>query len=128
MYWKYFVAWFGIVVLGLLNATVHQTVYAKYVSELAGHQISTLTFAVLVGLYAWTLSGFWKLTSPGEAIGVGLMWMVLTIIFEFGLGHYVVGDSWGKLLGDYNLLAGRVWGLFILWVGLAPYFFFRIKA
>jgi len=128
MYGKYSMAWFGIVVLGLRNATVHQTVYAKYVSEWAGHQISTLTFAGLSGLYAWALSGFWKLTSPGEAIGVGLMWMVLTIVFEFALGRYVVGDSWSKLPGDYNVLEGRVWGLFILWVGLAPYIFFRIKA
>ena len=56
------------------------------------------------------------------------MWMILTIIFEFAVGRYVVGDSWGKLLGDYDLLQGRVWGLFILWVGLAPYVFYRIKA
>jgi hypothetical protein len=48
------------------------------------------------------------------------MWMILTIIFEFALGRYVVGDSWSKLLADYNLFEGRVFGLFILWVGLAP--------
>ena len=128
MYWKYFFAWFGLVVLGLLNATIRQVVYARYVSELAGHQISTLTLAVLVGLYAWALSGFLKLSSPGEAIGVGLMWMVLTIGFEFALGRYVVGDSWGKLLTNYNVLEGRVWGLFVLWVGVAPYVFYRIEA
>jgi hypothetical protein len=109
IYLKYFVAWFG-VVLGLLDATTRQVVYARYVGELVGHQISTLTFAVLAGLYAWALSGFLKLTSPGQALGFGLIWMVLTVVFEFGLGPYVVGDSWGKLLGDYNILEGRVWG------------------
>ena len=95
---------------------------------MAGHQISTLTLTVLVGLYAWALSGFLKLSSPGEAIGVGIMWMVLTIVFEFALGRYVVGDSWGNLLRAYNLLEGRVWGLFVQWVGVAPYVFYRIKA
>lgn len=80
-------------ILGLINATIHQVVYGKYVSELAGHQISTLTFGVLVGVYAWALSSFLKLQSSGQAIGVGLMWMVLTGVFEFGLRHYVVGDS-----------------------------------
>ena len=128
MYFKYFFAWFGIVVLGLINATVRQVVYARYVGDLAAHQISTLTFAVLVGLYAWALSGFLKLSSAGEAIGVGLMWMVLTIVFEFALGRYVVGDPWGKLVHDYNLLEGRVWGLFILWVRLAPYVSYRVTA
>ncbi len=127
-YWKYFIAWFGIVVLGILNATIRQVGYQRYVSELAGHQVSTLTFGILVGLYAWALSTFLKLRSPGQAAGVGLMWMVLTVIFEFSFGHYVVGDSWSKLLNDYNVLEGRVWGLFILWVGLAPYLIYRLKA
>jgi hypothetical protein len=55
------------------------------------------------------------------------MWMVLTIIFEFALGRYVLGDPWGNILHDYNIVQGRVSGLFILWVGLAPYAFYRIK-
>jgi hypothetical protein len=54
--------------------------------------------------------------------------MSLTIIFEFALGRFVVGDSWAKLLADYNTLEGKVWGLFILWVGLAPYIFYGLKA
>jgi hypothetical protein len=127
VYTKYLIAWFGVVVLGLINATVRQVVYGKYVSELAGHQISTLNFAILVGLYAWALGGFLKLSSPGEAIGVGLMWIVLTVVFEFALGRYVVGDPWGKLFHDYDLLDGRVWGLFVLWVGMAPYVFYRLE-
>ena len=128
MYLKYFLAWFPLVVLGLLNATIRQVVYARYVSELQAHQISTLTICILVGIYTWALSSLWKLSSLSQAIGVGLMWMVLTIAFEFGFGHYVVGDSWGSLLRAYNVLEGRVWGLFILWVGLAPYAFYRIKS
>ena len=45
MYAKCFIAWFGIVVLGLANATIRQLAYARYVGDLAAHQISTLTFA-----------------------------------------------------------------------------------
>jgi hypothetical protein len=127
VYTKYLIAWFGVVVLGLLNATVRQIVYGRYVSELAGHQISTLIFAILVGLYVWALGRFLELSSPGEAIGVGLTWMVLTVVFEFALGRYVVGDPWGTLFHDYDLLDGRVWGLFVLWVGMAPYVFYRLE-
>jgi len=57
-----------------------------------------------------------------------MMWMVLTFLFEFGLGRYVLGDSWGNFLHAYNLLKGRVWGVFILWVGLAPYAIYRLRA
>lgn len=127
MYLRYFIAWFPLVDLGFLNATIRQAVCARYISELSAHQISTLTIYVLMGIYAWALSDLWKLQSPDQAIGVGLMWMVLTIAFKFGFGHYVMGDAWSELLHAYNVLEGRVWGLFILWVGLAPYIFYRIK-
>lgn len=127
MYLKYFLAWFPIIVIAFANATVRQVVYARYVSELAAHQISTLTIAILYGLYVWVLTSFLKLQSPGQAIGAGLMWMILTVVFEFALGHYVLVDSWGELLHAYNILEGRVWGLFVLWIGLAPYVFYKIK-
>ena len=35
------------------------------------------------------------------------MWVVLIILFEVGLGHYVLGGSWGNLLHAYNLLGVR---------------------
>jgi hypothetical protein len=57
-----------------------------------------------------------------------LMWMTLTILFEFGVGHYVVGDSWSEFLEAYHSLERRVWRLFIVWVGLAPYVFYRITS
>jgi nitrate/nitrite-specific signal transduction histidine kinase len=125
---RYFLAWIPTIILGIANAAIRQAVYARYVSELAAHQISTLSLCILYGIYVWVVVGFLKLQSPGQAISVGLLWMVLTILFEFGLGHYVLGDSWGKLLHAYNILEGRVWGLFILWVALAPYLFYKIKA
>jgi hypothetical protein len=127
-YLKYFLVWAPIVILGIGNAVIRQVVYAGYMSELAAHQISTLTLIILYAAYAWVVLSYLKLSSRSQAVAVGLMWMVLTVLFEFGLGHYVLGDSWGNLLHAYNLLEGRVWGLFILSVGLAPYVIYRIKA
>jgi apolipoprotein N-acyltransferase len=50
----------------------------------------------------------------------------MTVIFEFGFGHYVAGHSWSHLLADYNLLAGRVWFLFLIWIALLPYVIWRL--
>ena len=46
-YLKYFLAWVPLVVLGIVNAAIRRAAYARYVSELAAHQISTLTICVL---------------------------------------------------------------------------------
>jgi hypothetical protein len=50
----------------------------------------------------------------------------MTVAFEFGFGHYVAGHSWSLLLADYNLLAGRVWSLFLIWITIVPYVTWRL--
>lgn len=128
MYLKYFAAWFGVVVVAFANATIRQLVYARYFSELAAHQLATLTICVLIGAYVWLLSYYLKLRSPGQAIVVGMMWLAMTIIFETVLGHYVLGNPWSQVLRDYNVLEGRVWPVFLLWLAVSPYVFYKIKA
>jgi hypothetical protein len=59
-----------------------------------------------------------------QAILIGLLWVVLTLIFEFGFGRYR-GSSWPQLLEDYNLLKGRIWILIPLWLAIAPYIFYK---
>jgi hypothetical protein len=39
---------------------------------------------------------------------LGLLWLVLTVAFEFGVGHFVFGRSWESLGEDYNRVAS-VW-------------------
>ena len=51
----------------------------------------------------------------------------MTVVFEFIFGHYVMEHPWSKLFHDYNLLAGRVWLLLLLWTTLAPYILYRLQ-
>jgi hypothetical protein len=52
----------------------------------------------------------------------------MTITFEFGFGHFVAGHSWAKLLADYNILQGRVWSLFLVWITVLPFVVFKVAA
>jgi len=41
-----------------------------------------------------------------ELLSVGCLWLVLTLIFEIGLGSLVMGYSWERIVSDYNVLEG----------------------
>ncbi len=125
---KYLLAWLGLPVIGIVNGAIRQFLYRDALGDLTAHQLSTVTGILLFGLYIWLLSRWWPLPSARAAITVGLLWLVLTIGFEFIFGHYVVGNSWERLLADYNLLAGRVWVLVLIWITIAPYIFYRLAA
>ena len=42
------------------------------------------------------------------------------MLFEFGFGHYVEGDSWTDLFQNYDVAAGNIWILILLWIAAGP--------
>jgi hypothetical protein len=118
---KYFYAWFPIIVLAFINGTIRELLYKPYVGDLTAHQISTFTLIALLVAYLWTIGRRWKIDSGKNAWLIGLMWLAMTMSFEFGVGHFVLNNPWEKLLHDYNLLEGRVWILILLSTLVGPY-------
>ncbi|MDX1489006.1 MAG: hypothetical protein R3268_12435, partial [Acidiferrobacterales bacterium] len=55
-------------------------------------------------------------------------WLVLTVAFEFGFGHYIAGHSWERLFADYNIMQGRVWSLFLVWMLILPFVVFMLAS
>ena len=123
----YTIAWFALAFIAIFNGVIRNYTYGRLVSELAAHQISTLTAIVLSGLFVLGMHRFWPIESSAQAWIIGVVWFVLTVIFEFGFGHFVVGHSWSRLLADYNLMAGRIWVLFLLWVLVMPNVIYRFS-
>jgi len=127
MKWKYITGWLPLVVIAFVNGTIRQIGFQKALGDLHAHQLSTALGITLFGIYIYWLIRRWKLGSQSEAVKIGLLWMVMTIAFEFALGRLVLGRDWAVLLNDYNLCEGRVWVLVLLWVAIAPVLFYKIS-
>jgi ATP adenylyltransferase/5',5'''-P-1,P-4-tetraphosphate phosphorylase II len=119
---RYILAWIPMVFIAILNGAIRDLGYGKRLPELRAHQISTITALLLFGTYIFALTRLWQIDRD-QAIVVGLIWLVLTLGFEFLFGHYVAKHPWAKLLHDYNILAGRLWILIPIWIAIAPYLF-----
>ena len=124
----YAASWIGMVILAIINGALREKLYGPSMRELSAHQLSTLIGIVLFGVYIWILTGIRHIASSRQALLIGGMWLIMTVLFEFIFGHYVMGHPWDKLFHDYNLVKGRVWVLVLIWTALAPYLFFRIRA
>ena len=127
MYIRYVLCWFLLAVVAIINGILREATYGKNASDLAAHQVSTATAIVFTGIVVWLFHRAWPLETASQAWTIGLLWFVMTILFEFGFGHFVAGHSFSQLIADYNLFQGRVWMLFLVWLAVMPYVFFKLS-
>jgi hypothetical protein len=113
--------------VAIFNAGIREKIFTRYFRELTCHQLSTLTLMILMSAYTWLIFPFLKIDQPANAWLNGFIWLLLTLLFEFLAGHFIFKNSWEKLLQDYNLLKGRVWGLFTFFMLILPYLIYEIR-
>jgi hypothetical protein len=125
---RYVLAWFALLVVAVANGALRQFTFGKHMSELRAHQVSTLIGSVLVGILIWLVIRTWPPSSSSQALLVGLIWLVLTVAFEFFMGLVLARRPLSRVLRDYNLAAGRVWVLLLIWLAVAPWAFYLCGA
>ena len=101
--------WFIFVIAGILNGTFREKFITPKIGECAGHVISTIILVCVILIVTYLFISNMKIAyAKTDLLLIGALWLVLTILFEFVFGHYVMGNSWNTLLADYNILKGRV--------------------
>lgn len=112
---KVLITWVIFIPIPIINGVVRNFVYAPVVGELLAHQISTA-----IAVFTFLLLIFYRFKTEIMSLSektlflIGLIWVTITVLFEFIFGYYVAGNSLDKLLADYNILAGRVWIIFLV--------------
>jgi hypothetical protein len=107
--------------LGALRVTLLEPLVGEPVAHVLGTLAGCALFLALIFRFVrWTDQRFPVARAKPRLVALGLFWTILTIAFEFGFGHYVMGHSWARLLADYNLLAGRLWVLVLLTLYAGP--------
>jgi hypothetical protein len=113
-------AWLGMLAIAFANGTARAVGYQERVGETTARQIATGTLITFLGGYVWVLHRRAPIPDAATAFRVGAGWVLLTLGFEFGFGHYVQGTPWTELLADYDVRRGRIWVLVPIATLLAP--------
>jgi hypothetical protein len=120
MFLRAALAWFGILILAIANGAFRQALLVPRLGEQVGHILSTLLLSVLVIGAAWLLVPWIRPLTARDTWLIGVLWVVMTVAFEFLGGHYLFRTPWERLLADYNVAQGRIWVLVLMTTLLAP--------
>jgi hypothetical protein len=111
----------------MINGTLRDSVLVPALGSTAALPISGITLAAAVLLLSWLASPWYGvLTSSGYG-RIGILWLVLTLIFEFGFGRFVAGKSWPELFGAYDVASGNLWVVVLLATLLSPWIAARLR-
>ena len=116
---KALAAWFLIVIVESIHGTVRQLYIAPVIGDLPARQVGILTGSAIIFAIAWASIRWIRAGSFAEQLTVGLLWVVLTAIFEFSLGA-ALGYSQERMLSDFNMAEGGFMGLGLLFMLFAP--------
>ncbi len=113
-------SWLVFMIIAITSGALREWLLTPRLGEHAAHQVGTLVVCLLIA--AVIVPGIRRLQpTPPQALALGATWMAMTIAFEFGVFHVIVGHPMAALLADYNLADGRLWPLVLLTELLTPW-------
>ena len=114
------VVWCAFVVLAVINGGFRDAVLTPRLGEHESHVIGTITLCTAILIVTWLTINWIRPAKSTDALLIGGVWVLMTVAFEFLVGHYIFRTSWARLLSDYDVLGGRVWLLVLATVAFAP--------
>ena len=117
---KSLLIWLAIIPCAILNGALREIVINPLIDERFGLPLSGVLLCMILFVLCWfgiprigrgTAKTYWI---------IGLLWIVLTILFETGFG-LLTGDTLLELIRAYDVTTGNLWLLVILFTGIAPW-------
>ncbi len=117
---KAMLIWLVILGMAFLNGGLRELVLVPWLGM--PHALILSGFILSACILAIAVAAVPKLgaITRTEALGIGVFWLLLTLLFEFGFGRLVQHKPWRELLGAYTFAGGNVWPIVLLIVVLAP--------
>ncbi|NNG17381.1 MAG: hypothetical protein HKM89_12955 [Gemmatimonadales bacterium] len=124
MYLRSALVWLLFGVVAFASGGLREAILVPRLGEHLAHQIGSVMVAAVIGLIAiWFIRRLGPTAS--EALTIGVLWVAMSVAFELGFFGLGMGEPWGRLVRDYNILGGRLWLLVLIVQLVTPYLVVR---
>ncbi|MCL2491746.1 MAG: hypothetical protein FWE87_03230 [Coriobacteriia bacterium] len=112
--------WLIMLPLGVANGAFRDIVLTPFIGSIA-LPLSGISLAALIVLVSWIMTARLGKASRRTFLALGVVWVVLTIAFEFFFGMVIEKNTFEELISAYNVLTGNLWSIDLLVILLAPW-------
>ena len=119
--------WLVLIGVEFVHGILRTVFLAPYTGDFRARQISVFTGSCLIVGIAYLFARRLRAGNAKSLLFVGILWLVLTVGFEFGFGYFVVGRSWEDLACDYDLARGGLLPIGLVVLALSPLIAARLR-
>jgi hypothetical protein len=103
-----------------IHGIARSILLVPFTGDLAARQIGVGIGSILILVIAFLASNWIETENLSQLLIIGAMWAILTLIFEFLLGHFVLGLTMDGILSDYDVTRGGFMIIGMLIFTLSP--------
>jgi hypothetical protein len=100
--------WIILIAVEILHGIVRGIFLVPRVGKFRSSQIGVFTGSLIILAIALAFVRWISAIRPVHLLGIGILWLCLTLAFEFLFGRFVVGASWERLPRRLQRPSGRV--------------------
>lgn len=119
--------WFVILLAAFANGALRELILIPAFGSMTAQLASGVLLSVAVVAIAVLGAPWLGSMHPTDALLIGLLWVCLTLTFEFGFGLLVQRKTLATLLAAYTFKDGNLWPVVVVVTGLAPLVAARIR-
>lgn len=127
LFYKALLVWLGILILAMANGAFREGVLIPRLGSPAGLVTSGVILSLLILAAAWAVLPWFGTLRASRCWTIGLLWLALTLAFEFGFGRLARRKPWPELLQAYTFRGGNLWPLVLAVTVLAPWIAARLR-
>jgi hypothetical protein len=107
MPWRRAIAvWLALIGAEVVHGIVRSIVLTPRVGDRRARQIGVFTGSLMNLGITYRFIQWIGARTTGVLVGIGVVWVVLTVVFEVTFGRLVMQSSWDRLRSDYDLAHG----------------------
>jgi hypothetical protein len=122
-----FAVWCAIILVESIHGAAREAWLRPLVGDFHARRIAFFSGMALIFTIALIFVRWMRAETKEQLLAVGWLWLALTAAFEFGLGLFVLGYSWERMIEDYHLAKGGLMGLGLLFLLSAPWLAARLR-
>lgn len=112
--------WLIIIGVETVHGILRSIFLAPIVGDFQARQIAVFTGSLLIFFVALLTIRWIQAKSNRQLLLVGLIWVVLTALFEVALGKWILDLPWERVFEDYNIERGGLLGIGLLFMSVSP--------